>query len=184
MALCNTHIANVAVDLVGFATKLLLQTAFIVHTTWQVLRLSCALAGDLQYLLSRPEYCRVLDSFSFTSSRKCLCSRDFDINHGNTVAPATANDAPTTTSAAAGGRSGAWCGQRSSGGFVGGDYGAGGCRPDHTYGFRVRPTLYQVSEWLSVDSATCCFPTSLQLGTFPALNQVNPFRRHARLTSR
>lgn len=118
------------------------------NTTSQVLRLSCALAGDLQYLLSRPAYCRVLETFSFTPDRKCLCERDFDLNHGNIVATATANPAPTTTAAAAGENIDSGRGRLSGGDFfVGGERGTGGSGPDHTHGFRVRPTLYQVSKW-------------------------------------
>lgn len=121
------------------------QTALFVNTTSQVLRLSCALAGDLQYILSRPAYCRVLESFSFTPGRKCLCGRNFDVHHGNAAAAATANPAPTATTAAAGGRDSAGGGRLSGVDFVGGEGGTGGCGPDHSHGFRVRPTLYQVS---------------------------------------
>eukprot|EP00903_Cladosiphon_okamuranus_P006429 g6291.t1 len=104
----------------------------------EVLRLSCALAGDLQYLLSQQVYCRVLESFSFTPGRKCLCGRDFDVHHGSTVPTYT----PTATTAAAGGEDGAACGRLSGGDSVSAESGTGGCGPEHTHGFRVRPTLY------------------------------------------
>lgn len=44
----------------------------------EILRLSCALAVDMQYVLSNQEYCHVFDAFSFTPERKCLCGRQFD----------------------------------------------------------------------------------------------------------
>ncbi|CAM9145443.1 unnamed protein product, partial [Scytosiphon promiscuus] len=62
----------------------------------QVLRLSCALAGDLQYLLSRPAYCRVLDAFSFVPEKKCLCGRDFDPAGNASTTPAPPATAATT----------------------------------------------------------------------------------------
>ncbi|CAM9412252.1 unnamed protein product, partial [Hapterophycus canaliculatus] len=99
------------------------QTAATAVVTSEVLRLSCALAGDLQYLLSRPAYCRVLDTFSFTPERKCLCGRDFEAAGNASTTPTAPAPLPTTgataTNAASrrkndGGRNG---GGRDSGGL-------------------------------------------------------------------
>ncbi|CAM9591773.1 unnamed protein product [Ectocarpus sp. 4 AP-2014] len=62
----------------------------------EVLRLSCALAGDLQYLLSRPAYCRVLDAFAFTPGRKCLCGREFDTAGTAAAIPVVSTAAPAS----------------------------------------------------------------------------------------
>ncbi|CAN0256565.1 unnamed protein product, partial [Ectocarpus sp. 12 AP-2014] len=83
----------------------------------EVLRLSCALAGDLQYLLSRPAYCRVLDAFAFTPGRKCLCRREFDTGGTAAAIPVV----PAATPAAAGGKNGDAHVGRGSGGDNGRD---------------------------------------------------------------
>eukprot|EP00752_Nemacystus_decipiens_P014341 g12759.t1 len=132
----------------------------------EVLRLSCALAGDLQYLLSRPAYCRVLESFSFIPGRKCLCGRDFDAHHGNTAATAYTASATTTAGTAGGG------GRLSAGEFVGGgDDGTGGCGPDHTHGFRVRPTLYQCFVF-SLGHLSCFLATARSRSSHRALSSL------------
>ncbi|CAM9301379.1 unnamed protein product [Ectocarpus fasciculatus] len=70
----------------------------------EVLRLSCALAGDLQYLLSRPAYCRVLDAFAFTPGRKCLCGREFDTGGTAATIPLAPAAAAAAAATAAGGK--------------------------------------------------------------------------------
>lgn len=84
-----------------------------------MLRLSCALAGDLQYILSSPTYCHVLDTFSFTPGQKCLCGRDFDATGNASTHPAAPVPASTTgtTNATPGGE---------SGGYKSGSAGGGG----------------------------------------------------------
>ncbi|CAM9246796.1 unnamed protein product [Ectocarpus sp. 8 AP-2014] len=83
----------------------------------EVLRLSCALAGDLQYLLSRPAYCRVLDAFAFTPGRKCLCGREFDTAGTAAAIPVV----PAAAPASAGGKNGDAHVGRGSGGDNGRD---------------------------------------------------------------